>query len=172
MRHWWSSGVGLSGLTLAACGTGPAGEGDIAKIREPAVLINANFDSGTNGFSYLDDTFGTSVPSGASGTNTNGRLRVSLGQVFGQGAQSGGWRNTFSAPGVVTGSFFYQIASTGFFEAGECTQVRMTIDGTTYGSGTNPYVAQVCGPNGATSGTFNFTTASLPSGSHTITIGG
>jgi hypothetical protein len=160
-------------FALVGCGGEPSGEADLAEARKATVLIpTATFDSSCNGFTYVDDTFGgTNQPNGASGTVSGGALHVTLGPVFNAGAQSGGWRNTFTGGGPVSGSFFYRITPSSAFERAECNEVRVTIDGTAYGSGTNPWVARVCGP-ATTSGTFNFTTGSLAAGAHIITIGG
>lgn len=174
MKAWWqrSARVSCVSLLALACGRDPGADEGVASIQQAVVLMNASFDSSSDGFSYVDDVFGTNLPNGASGIRSSGQLHVTLGQPpRGTGAYSGGWRNTFTAAGPVTGSFFYRLTTNDAFESGECTEVRLAIDATTYGSGANPWVARIC-DGGTTQGIFNFTSNSLASGSHTITLGG
>lgn len=169
MRKRWM--VPLLAISAGCSGQTSPGAEDVVLVRSPLILINATFDSGSNGFVYADDVFGTAAPSGASGVASGGQLHVTLGQAPNSGANSGGWRATFTATGPVAVSFFYALRHADVFEAPECAEVRATIDGTAYGSGGNPYVVRIC-DGGNSSGTFSFTSNSLPAGTHTLTIGG
>lgn len=152
------------------------------------VIINANFDLGTDGFTYADDLFrSTSKPAYANGAWTatgysGGGLSVSLGAVDNttQTNMSGGWAYTFSltTASVLTISFRYRVNHVCCYESNEYNQVLISIDGTLYGTNPNDYVYQFNGDNNdAVSETSNwllrsFTTGSLAAGSHTVRIGG
>ncbi len=150
----------------AICATSPGCCSDTAPSGD---LIDADFGSGAEGFTYADDVFGTSEPDNMSGSATGGRLRV-YNTGDDSDHQSGGWRETFTASGTVDVSFDYALDMENAFESHECGEVRVTIDGSYYGSGGNDYVVRHCN-GGSESGTFTFTSASLGAGSHTLTIG-
>lgn len=132
-------------------------------------LIDADFSGSTDGFSYVDDGFGTSVPAASSGQSTGSALRVRLGAQPNSGANSGAWQRSFHAGGPVTLSFDYSIEMAHQFEDHECAEVRVSIDGETLGSHGQAYVARVCDDD--TTGSFSVTT-DLESGSHTLKVGG
>ena len=172
-RKWWSLWACFCVLVVllaSGCGEQRPADGGSGKAKQGVVLFNATFASGNDGFSYADDTFGTSAPNGASGAITSGQARVTLGQAPNSGANSGGWTRTFTATGSVAVSFNYSLQAAEFFEDPECAEVRVRIDQTTYGNGGNPYVVRICS-GGSSSGTFSFTSNSLGAGTHSITIG-
>ncbi len=101
-----------------------------------AVLFSASFDSTTNGFTYIDDTFGTNQPAYASGVRTtsggfggSGGLQVTLGGVDANviTGMSGGWSYIFTlgaAESGVTLSLRYRLAQTATYEYDEYSRSR------------------------------------------------
>ena len=160
-------------------------------------VLSANFNSGADGFTYADDTFGTSAPNNEAGTheategfNGTGGLEVRIGNRpsnnSGGGRQSsGGWQRTFSlaAPATVQCSGRYRLRTEGGMEDDEYGDLILDVDGTRHGpNGTAPnrYLARLYGPNtenqinNATSdsGWLQFSqNVALTAGSHTLTIG-
>jgi hypothetical protein len=150
----------------------------------------ADFDDGTDDFSYVDDAFGTNEPNYAegervsSGGYSGGALRVGLGAINGNNYDidhmSGGWRRTFdlNSPQIVVISFRYNLIHAPNYESGEYSDVLMSVDGATYGSDGNGYVARVDGDGeggeARTTGwqQFEVEIGPLSAGSHTLTIGG
>jgi hypothetical protein len=150
-------------------------------------ILAASFDSGKDGFVYLDDAFrGTGKPGYASGKRvasggySGGALRVSLGgidntKVLGM---SGGWRRSFtlSAPGQIVLTFRYKLTQSPEYESDEVSQMLVSVNGLLYGQAPNDYVAQVAG-NGSggskvTTGWRSFqVTLTLVAGNHTLIIG-
>ncbi len=184
----------LSALTAAAL---PTAVNDAYTVAEDAVLtvagtgstvIASGFDSGAEGFSYVDDPFGTARPNNASGThdaaagNPGGALRVELGRVNFSGGFSGGWRHTFSlvAATTVRVTFDWRVATRGGLENDEFSAAVFDLNGTRYGSeGTAPalFLGRIYGTgNGAPDIYSAWTPASfdipLPAGTHTLTLGG
>jgi hypothetical protein len=152
-------------------------------------IFTANFNSGQNNFTYLDNTFrGTTQGSYASGSRvssggfTGGALRVLLGGVNNNTitGMSGGWRRTFtlSAATSVTLTFRYKLTQSSEYENDEFSQVMASMDGVLYGTPPNDYVAQVTGDgNGGTTRTTNWqlfqvAVGTLPAGTHTLALGG
>jgi len=155
----------------------------------PVVILNANFDTSNNGFTYADNVFrGTANGLYASGTRittggfSGGALQVSLGglDLFTINGMSGGWQTTFSLPAAATVrvTLRYNLTQSPNYEADEFSQALLSIDGTLKSATTNDYLAQVVGNgNGGT----NITTGwqqvtvnlgTLSSGTHTLRIGG
>jgi hypothetical protein len=153
-------------------------------------VVDADFDSDTDGFNYSDDTFrGTSQGYYARGDRLatggfggSGGLRVRLGgrddnNIYNM---SGGWQETFnlSAASDVAVSFRYNLTQAQDYEAGECSDMLMSMNGVLYGSGATDYIAQICGDgNGGgarSTGWQVYTTniGSLGAGNHTLIIGG
>lgn len=126
-----------------------------------ADLFQANFDSGTNGFSYLDDVFGTDQPSYASGSRVTGAncyggsggcLNVRLGGINSTTVNnmSGGWRYTFNLATAQSGvslSLRYRLVMPAVYDYDEYSRVQVSIDGTLYGRGAKQYVDHVGGDN-------------------------
>ena len=174
MSERWKAWV-LGGFLLGLVGCSPGASDDepLGRSQEAVQILNATFPSNSQGFLYVDDTFGTSRPTNASGVWSNGQLHVTLNYTTSTLPKSGGWRYTFPGPGVTTIAFDWVMRRANF-ESTECSEVRVTVDGTAYGSGSNAYVSRSCatGTSVTTSGRFTFTTPSLASGNHTLTIGG
>lgn len=155
----------------------------------PAVVFTANFNSGSNSFTYLDNTFRSTTQSSyasgsriSSGGFTGGALRVRLGgennnTVTGM---SGGWRRSFtlSAPRTVILSFRYNLDQGADYESDEFSQVLASIDGVLKGVSPADYIAQVVGNGngGSAVGTgwrlFETSLGTLPAGTHTLIVGG
>ncbi len=155
----------------------------------PAVIFTANFNSGSNSFTYVDNTFrGTSQSSYASGSRVSsggfsgGALRVRLGGENSNTitGMSGGWRRTFtlSAPRTVTLSFRYNLDQGPDYESDEFSQVLASINGVLKGVSPADYIAQVAGNGngGSAIGTgwrlFETSLGTLPAGTHTLILGG
>ena len=116
-------------------------------------LLSATFDAGYDGFSYQDDTFGTSQPNYASGTRVTtggyggtGGLQVTLGGVDANAisGMSGGWSYTLNLAAAETGvklSFRYKLDQTATYEFDEYTRMLVKVDGVQYGRGAE----ELCG---------------------------
>ena len=106
---------------------------------EDIVLIDANFNNGTNGFNFVDDPFNTSNPFYSSGfldhlQGESDRAVIELGgndntSIFGM---SGGWSTTFNlqADADVRISFDYRLIQSPDYENDEISQARISVDGT------------------------------------------
>jgi len=119
-------------------------------------LLQTNFDSGTNGFTYQDDPFrSTSQPAYASGSRissggfSGGALKVDLGgidddDIFGM---SGGWQRSFTlaAATKATLSFHYKLSQASDYESDEFSQLLLSLDGKLLGEGGKDYLAQLTG---------------------------
>ncbi|MBN2513610.1 MAG: lamin tail domain-containing protein, partial [Sedimentisphaerales bacterium] len=147
-------------------------------------LIDTGFNSGTDGFIYTDDSFGTSNPNYASGSYeasggySGGGLGVYLGTATSR-PMSGGWSGTFTLAqsSIVTISVNYRmIAGTGL-DRDEYGQAILQIDGTWHGDSTNKSLVYITGNGNAGSDddsgwqTYQ-TTIGLSAGMHTIILGG
>jgi uncharacterized repeat protein (TIGR01451 family) len=162
----------------------------IASSTASSVLLDARFDAGADGFTYLDDVFrGTRQPSYATGSRvatggfSGGGLRVAIGGINNDDilGMSGGWRRgfTLATPRSVRVSFRYRLNQAANYESDERSQVLVAIDGRLLSqvSGRD-YVAQISGDGegGAvrTTGWQQVTVplGTLAAGSHTLTIGG
>jgi hypothetical protein len=174
-----SNAVGSATSTLATLtvNTGGGGGGSV-------VLFDTNFDTGADGFTYVDDLFrGTNQPNYASGTwipsggFSGGALRVSVGGVNSDTilGMSGGWQRSFTlaSPGLVILSFRYQLSETAEYETDEFSQMLVSLDGALYGIPPNDYIAQVVGGGPTTVG-WNFVQIQfgvLPAGTHVLALG-
>jgi len=156
------------------------------------ILLEAHFDSGTDGFTFVRDAFRApqqpTSPDYAAGSFDaddgfqGGALRVDMGGIDNADVldMSGGWRQSFTldAPGAVTLSFRYNLTQAANYEADEFSEVIVTLDGQQVGSGGNDFVARITGDgNGGvaqTTGwqTFSVNLGPLSAGTHNITIGG
>jgi hypothetical protein len=161
-----------------------------------ADLLNVNFNTTTDGFTYQDDSFGTSQPSYASGARTasggyggTGGLQITLGGVNATAitGMSGGYSYTLTLAGSETGvilSFRYKLDQTATYEFDEYTRMLVKVDGTQYGRGNKNYVDHIGGDGSSTQGNSNTylpTTdwqqtqiylGNLAAGNHTIILGG
>jgi hypothetical protein len=184
----------LAGALAGACAA--PGESDpetttSALIAPGTVLIDANFNAGTNGFSYADDVFkGTSAPAYATGSHAptggqtgDGALRVRLGNVDGATVpgMSGGWARSFTLaePARITVQLKYNLIQSPHYEADEFGQVNASIDGTLFGhfAGADHLVQQ----NGDGEGgperivgwhSVNVNLGTFGAGTHTLRFGG
>jgi len=107
---------------------------------------------------------------------------MSLGGIDGATimGMSSGWQRSFTTGGAgeVIVSFRYNLTQTPSYESDEVSQVLVSVDGVLYGESPNDYVAQIVGDgNGGplvTTGwvLFQVNLGVLPSGSHTLILGG
>lgn len=142
------------------------------------VLIDANFDTNSNGFSYLDDAFrNTNQPSYASGSHltsggfSGGALRVLVGGINGNDIvnMSGGWQSTFSLsqPSAVSISFRYNLSMHDNYENDEYAQMLVSVDGILHGQSPNDYIVQLNGGGGTGWQIFSIDLGQLAAGSST-----
>jgi hypothetical protein len=147
-------------------------------------LIDTGFDADADGFTYADDSFGTSNPGNATGTyeaaggQSGGGLRVFLGPGDIVNPASGGWSQSFNlaADAVVSVALDFRMLFDAEHEVNEFGEVILDIDGTRYGNDTNNSLVHINGngPGGSDddtgwlSGQFEI---ALTAGSHTLTIG-
>jgi VCBS repeat-containing protein len=148
------------------------------------VVKAADFDGGTDGFSYLDNTFlGTSASAYASGSaQPHGALEVRLGGIDGVDTvgMSGGWSTSFNVAQAsnVTVSLRYHLTISGSYDPDEFSQVLVSVDGQLAGVGGNNYVAQLVGDGGGDPDQSTGWQAArvdlgyLAPGQHTLVIGG
>jgi len=154
-----------------------------------STILDANFDTDAEGFTYLDDPFrSSSQPGYASGSwlasegFSGGALQVTLGGIDNDDIfdMSGGWQRSFtlSVPTEVDLSFLYNLTQAPDYESDEVSQVLISIDGVLYGQEPNDFVAQIIG-NGnrgdpETTGwqSFEISLGILEPGPHTLIIGG
>ncbi len=151
-------------------------------------LLQADFNSGNDGFSYGDDLFrGTSHPAYASGVRissggfSGGALRVTVGGIDNATVHgmSGGWSRDFTVPSNTDAalSFRYNLTQSAEYEHSEYSQVLVSVDGVLYGTFPNDYVDRVIG-NGHGGGDistgwqlFRIDLGTLGAGTHSIAIG-
>lgn len=155
----------------------------------PVTIFTANFDSNSNSFTYLDNTFrGTTQSSYASGSRVSsggysgGALRVYVGGVNNNliTNMSGGWRRTFtlSQSSPLTLSFRYNMDQGVDYESDEFSQVLASVNGVLRSAGAGDWVAQVAGDgNGGSAITTGWQLVEinlgvLPAGTHTLILGG
>ena len=143
-------------------------------------LLSEDFDNGTGGFTFVDDTFnGTNNPAYASGTQTfigtNGALEVDLGGIDNATVlgMSGGFSRTFNVPSAATVKirFRFQLTQAEAYESDEFSDGLISVDGNDFfvaritGNG-NGGGAQIIGP------VFTEFDVPLTAGTHTLTLGG
>lgn len=163
---------------------------DLRAIRQQALddalggagetLIDADFDSSTDGFAFADDTFrGTSQPAYATGSRvfsgSDGVLKVSLGGIDNATilGMSGGWQRTFtvSSGGEATLKLRFNLVQQPDYESDEYSEALVAIDGTIH------ELAQITG-NGNGGGVMQTGLTEveidlvLTAGTHTLTLGG
>jgi len=138
---------------------------NISKVYASDLLL-ANFNSNTNGFSYLDDVFGTSQPSYASGSRVTGSscyggsggcLNVLLGGINGNDilGMSGGWSYNLTLNSGDTGvvlSFRYKLDQTAKYEYDEYSRIQVKVDNVMYGRGSKGYIDHLGGDGDSDSG--------------------
>jgi PKD domain/Gametolysin peptidase M11 len=173
-------------LSVTVNGANLTGRNFTATPLPANLILEARFDSNTNGFVYLDDAFrGTAQPAYASGARvasgglSGGALRVAVGGVDDADivGMSGGWRVTFNLAQAqpVRLSFAYKLTQTANYESDERSEMLATLDGTLLGTG--GVIAQIVGNgNGGSPRTTGFQTfqadlGTLAAGTHTLAIG-
>ncbi|MFC1584982.1 immunoglobulin domain-containing protein [Fibrobacterota bacterium] len=151
-------------------------------------VLDVNFNSDAEGFSYVDDAFrGTSNSAYASGAYlssggfSGGGLQVQMGGLDNNtiNGMSGGWSTTFSLAeaGQIQLTFRYNLTLAENYEADEYAEGLAQIDGALLGTGGNDYVNRLAGDGNGGSPTtsgWQLVTISaglLSAGSHTLTIG-
>jgi hypothetical protein len=144
-------------------------------------ILQAGFDSGDEGFSYVDNAFSSGNAAYASGSwqagggYGGGGLQVYLGGQDNADIlnMSGGWREQFnlaSASSTVL-TFRYNLTIDAEYESDEYSEVRVTVGSQAY------TVTRITGDgNGGSDDSSGWQLAqidlgSLPSGNHTLTIG-
>jgi hypothetical protein len=148
----------------------------------------ADFDTGWDGFDYVDSPFDidTIKSNGAyeqgdrswnGGVGGSGGMRVTLGQGASSAYHlSGGFRRTFnlSSPENVTISFYYNLTMDLHYEDEEWGQVFMRLDGTDYSVGARLYGIDGDESTDQTTGWQQavLDMGTLSAGNHTLIIGG
>jgi uncharacterized repeat protein (TIGR01451 family) len=155
----------------------------------PEILLSTNFDVGTDGFTYSDDTFrGTSNPNYAKGNHlttggfSGGRVNVFLGGIdnVATSNMSGGWSRSFvvNQSGMVNITLKYNLQLTKGCESDECGQALVGVDGNLASDGPEDFLEEFCGatPNPPSDQNSGWREVSinldLTAGTHTITLGG
>ena len=148
----------------------------------PQTLIDADFDNGTDGFSYQDDPFGTNNPAYASGSivfaGSDGVAQVTLGNIDNADilGMSGGWSHTFnvaSATGEATLSLNYRLLQSSEYESDELSKALVQLDGNTVATLATFTGDGNGGPNQDTGIAYaEVSLGSLSAGNHTLVLGG
>ncbi|MEE9492692.1 MAG: putative Ig domain-containing protein [Gammaproteobacteria bacterium] len=172
---------------VAVTVTDQSGDQDITRFAivvssSTTTLISENFNAGSGGFDYRDNTFRNARQSSyASGSLSGGSLNVELGgrnnnDIFGM---SGGWQRNFQLvnAGRVSLSFRYRLTQASDYESDEYSEALLSVDGSNIGAGANDYIARITGNgNGGsaqTTGwqTFTVDLGNLSTGQHSFVIG-
>ena len=159
-----------------------------ASSTKTVTLIDADFDSGNDGFGYRDDAFSTNRPAYASGVSMDiggeqgGVLSLSLGGRDNNSIRdmSGGWEETFTVDGKTNAvlTFTYKLTQAANYEWDEFSEVLVAIDGKLIGLDNQDYIARIVGNgNGGSARSTGWQTVELDlgvlsEGQHTLTIGG
>mmetsp|Transcript_49050 Transcript_49050/g.118816 ORF Transcript_49050/g.118816 Transcript_49050/m.118816 type:complete len:961 (-) Transcript_49050:91-2973(-) len=136
----------------------------------PITILDASFDSGSEGLVYVDDAFkGTNEPLYAQGEVEEGQLEIVLGGIdpLVVMGMSGGWSYTFTLPSTsnVDLSFDWTFAQTTLFEINEEGELLFSLDG-----GAAEQVSKVAG-GGSDSGVLSKQFTAVSAGTHTIVLG-
>lgn len=153
-------------------------------------VLEANFDSDTEGFTYADDTFrATAQPAYASGAwdqfagvGGSGAITVVLGDIdeLTVIGMSGGWSGSFTV-GIAEElelTLRYTLSQTGDYEASEVSQVIAALDGALLPGLGVDYTDQVMGdgnggpPLSTGWGYYAINLGTLQPGTYDLTIGG
>jgi Metallo-peptidase family M12/Domain of unknown function DUF11 len=151
--------------------------------------FEAHFDSGTDGFVYVDDSFrNTTQPGYASGVRSStqgfsgGGLVVQLGAIDDNDIlkMSGGWGRSFTLATAqrVLVTFRIQAEQTPYYERDELSQAMFSIDGRVLGAGGRDYLLQITGDGDGGSAirkgwlTVTGDLGVFAAGTHKIVIGG
>ena len=143
-------------------------------------VFNADFESGLDGFAYVDDYFGTSQPGNANGVldwgggeSGSDGLRIDLGRNAGGQASSGAFTQSINViqDGVYRFTLDYRLAVASQLDTGEWGEAILEINGARYGSDLNNSLAHIEG-GGDTGWQSTTVELFLTAGSHTISLGG
>lgn len=160
---------------------------EIADSQE--VIFESHFNAGVDGFSYVDDAFGTSQPNYARGYYSRsgafgggGGLMVKLGgrnnaDIRGM---SGGWRRSFALAEArqVVLTMRFRLAQRSGYEADEFSTALLSVDGNLVGQSGDEFLAKIVGDGngGGTQSTgwiaVVLDLGVLSAGDHTVIIGG
>ncbi len=161
---------------------------DIGGDATPVPIVAADFETGPNGFHYLDDGFrGTAAPAYAHGSHTpthgitGGGLKVTLGGIDNDtiNGMSGAWETNFllDRATTVTLSLRYNLTQWPAYDADEHSQVLVRIDDALVAPDNGEVVAEVVGDGKGgipiTTGwqTLNLSLGQLTAGTHTLRFG-
>jgi hypothetical protein len=150
-------------------------------------VIDANFNSGADGFNYADDLFrATAQPIYASGVLlpsggfSGGGVQVVLGGINGSNVPniSGGWQRSFTlaSAGTATISFRYRLSISNL-RSDRFGQMLVSVDGVLYGITPNDYIDRLNGGLGGVTATTGWQTVqinlnTLSAGTHVVALGG
>jgi VCBS repeat-containing protein len=186
---WTLTGDLLDGLSVTAP-DGYAGDLnlDISVVDSGGggsqTLIEADFNSGTSGFTYSDDAFGTDNPAHArgkwddnDGEDGSGALKIKLGGADDDDVtdgMSGGFGQNFTVTdeGAGTLTFSYRLDQDSRYEDDEYSEVLVSIDGELVSLDGNDYIARISGGGDTGWQTVTLDLGTLPEGEHTLVIGG
>ena len=161
----------------------------IDEISNEPVLLSADFDSGKDGFTYLDDAFGTNQRRYAKGLYKSdkgylgsGALWVTLGGRDDNpvSRMSGAWQHSFAlnSAAPVTLTFRYRLGQTPNYENNEYSDILIAVDDVQIGVDGNSYIDRIYGNgNGGSSISTGWQQISidlgtLTAGTHTLSLGG
>lgn len=143
--------------------------------------FSAHFDGGPEGWVYVDDPFRNTQHGGryADGRWEGGSLLVELGNLDNANISgiSGGWRRAFdvATPGPATLTIDYRLWHAGAYEAGEVSELLVSIDGRLVGMDGGSWLARRDGGSGQDydSGwlTATLDLGTLSAGRHTLILG-
>ncbi len=169
---WTVPGASAVGLTI----TPPPGQAEAFALTATATstetLIDSDFSTGADGF-----TFNDSAGAYSSGSSANGDLRMTLGSVDDADIidMEASWARTVtvSETGQATLSFDYRMIVDHHYESDEYVEIQIRVDGNLVTVDGNDYVTHVNGPGGSTdydSGLRNISIdlGELAAGNHTI----
>jgi len=154
----------------------------VTTLINAAMVLDVDFNSGADGFTYEDDAFrGTSEPGYASGAPTSSGqsgtpgIRVDVGGLDNNVIQgmSGGWQETFSVTtsGDATLQFSYELSGDMGYDPGEVIQALVAIDGNLLAGDGSDYIQEIEGGGASGWQTRQISLGNLSAGSHTITVG-
>ena len=148
----------------------------------PRTLINVDFDSNADGFTYKSGAFAASgqkdegAYGNSYGRDNTGGLRVNLGNQKDDGARSGGWQSpsfTLTNASAITIQFAYSLVNNGLEQSqGECSQVLVKIENASNQVVGSKIVQSCTSSNIAWKTDIFETNTTLASGTYTFTIGG
>ena len=208
--QWRRNGVAISGATSASYVLNPTAVTDSGSTFDVVVsnvvgsvtstaatltvqpggtvtLIDANFSAGSDGFTYADDLFRSTVqPLYATGSwltaggFNGGGIQVQIGGVNGQNVPnlSGGWQQSFNlaTSGQVTLSLRYNLSMVKS-RTDRFGQVLASIDGVLKGISPADYIVQLAGTGGGGTSTTGWVQVqinlgTLSAGNHMLSLGG